>query len=159
MNSPQAPLTVIIVGLGQMGRSYALSYRSNPDFTIFALVNRSEHKKLPTALRYFKHHPHSGEAHSEARPGIDLSHVDSHAEYAIAAMESGAQGFVKKPLVSSLEDSRRVIEVSERTGRKLIVGYVLRHHPSWQNFIRRARELEAPFVFRMNLNQQSRGAG
>src|SRR3712207_8595287 len=42
--------------------------------------------------------------------------------------------------------------------RSLVVGYILRHHPSWTRFIELARTLGAPLVFRMNLNQQSSGA-
>ena len=43
------------------------------------------------------------------------------------------------------------------TGRKVVVGYILRHHPSWQRLIAEARALGGPFVFRLNLNQQSSG--
>jgi predicted dehydrogenase len=39
----------------------------------------------------------------------------------------------------------------------LVIGYILRHHPSWMRFIEIARELGTPLVFRMNLNQQSNG--
>ena len=42
-------------------------------------------------------------------------------------------------------------------GRKLVVGYILRHHPSWQRLIAEARALGGPYVFRLNLNQQSSG--
>ena len=38
-----------------------------------------------------------------------------------------------------------------------MVGYILRHHPSWIRFIEEGRQLGNPLVFRMNLNQQSRG--
>jgi len=57
-----------------------------------------------------------------------------------------------------VEDAERVVATAERTGRKLVVGYILRHHPAWRDFIRLARTLGPPFVFRMNLNQQSSGA-
>ena len=48
---------------------------------------------------------------------------------------------------------------SPRRGRaeKLVVGYILRHHPSWVRLIEEARALGGPYVFRLNLNQQSSG--
>ena len=52
-------------------------------------------------------------------------------------------------------NAERVVATARRTGRKLVVGYILRHHPSWIRFIELARELGTPLVFRMNLNQQS----
>jgi predicted dehydrogenase len=42
--------------------------------------------------------------------------------------------------------------------RKLVVGYILRHYPSWVRLIAEARKPGGPYVFRMNLNQQSSGA-
>ena len=38
-----------------------------------------------------------------------------------------------------------------------MVGYILRHHPSWVRFIEEARKLGGPYAFRLNLNQQSSG--
>jgi predicted dehydrogenase len=72
-------------------------------------------------------------------------------------MEAGAHVFVEKPLADSAENAQKVVDTAQRTGRKLVVGYILRQHPSWQKFIEIARELGTPLVFRMNLNQQSNG--
>jgi predicted dehydrogenase len=66
--------------------------------------------------------------------------------------------FVEKPLADTVEDAQHVVDTALRTGRKLVIGYILRHHPSWIKFIEIARTLGTPHVFRMNLNQQSSGA-
>jgi predicted dehydrogenase len=85
------------------------------------------------------------------------TYTDTHVDLAIRALEAGAHVFVEKPLATTVEDARRVVETAKRTGRKLVIGYILRHHPSWIEFIRQARELGPPYVMRMNLNQQSSG--
>ncbi|MEL0196701.1 MAG: Gfo/Idh/MocA family oxidoreductase, partial [Rhodobiaceae bacterium] len=85
------------------------------------------------------------------------TYSDSHAEYAIAAMKAGAHVFVEKPLATTREDAVAVIRAARDYDRKLVVGYILRHHPSWQRMIAEARRLGGPYVFRLNLNQQSRG--
>ena len=36
------PLSVVVAGLGNMGRSHALAYATNPGFRVAALVNRSD---------------------------------------------------------------------------------------------------------------------
>jgi predicted dehydrogenase len=51
-----------------------------------------------------------------------------------------------------------VVDAAKANGRKLVIGYILRHHPSWMRLIAEARGLGGPYVFRMNLNQQSSGA-
>ena len=47
--------------------------------------------------------------------------------------------------------------VAKKTGRKVVIGYILRVHPAWQKFIEIAKTLGKPLVMRMNLNQQSSG--
>jgi predicted dehydrogenase len=73
-------------------------------------------------------------------------------------MDAGAHVFLEKPIAASVEDAERVVRTARDRRRKLVVGYILRHHPSWMRFVELARTLGAPLVFRMNLNQQSSGA-
>jgi predicted dehydrogenase len=83
---------------------------------------------------------------------------DTHADYSIKAMEAGAHVFVEKPLALTVKSAEQVVAAAKRTRRKLVVGYILRQHPSWIKFVEIARQLGTPLVFRMNLNQQSSGA-
>ena len=63
----------------------------------------------------------------------------------------------KNPLAISLVGARRIIAKAQETNKKVVVGYILRHHPSWIRFIEEAQKLGKPLVMRMNLNQQSQG--
>ncbi len=150
-------MRVVVAGLGNMGRSHALAYHAHPDAQIVGLVNRSD-IDLPDDLQGYTRFAAFEEALA-LRPDLVCiaTYSDSHADYAIAAMEAGADVFVEKPLATTVEDARRVVDVATRLGRKLVVGYILRHHPSWQRLIAEARALGGPYVFRMNLNQQSDG--
>jgi predicted dehydrogenase len=152
------PLRTVVLGLGQMGRSHALAYHANPGFEIVGLYNRSRVELPPELAGY----PllDSLEAAFAQKPDLVSvnTYTDSHAELAIRAMEGGAHVFVEKPLAADAEEARRVVEAARRTNKKLVIGYILRHHPSWIEFIRLAREFGPPFVMRMNLNQQSSGS-
>jgi predicted dehydrogenase len=151
-------LRVLVVGLGQMGRSHALAYHRNPGFEIIGLVNRSP-AGLPPALERYRWLDSFAAGLAEKPDLVSInSYTDSHADYAVAAMEAGAHVFVEKPLASTVADAERVVATARRTGRKLVIGYILRHHPSWIEFVAQARKLGPPFVMRMNLNQQSAGA-
>ena len=76
---------------------------------------------------------------------------------AVMAFDAGAHVFLEKPLAETVEEAERVVAKARETGRKLVAGYILRHHPSWQKFVDIARTLGTPLVMRMNLNQQSSG--
>lgn len=149
----------MVVGLGQMGQSHATAYHTHPGFEIVGLVNRSA-RSLPEALSGYPLLHDYKAALAELRPDVVsiATHTDTHADYAIAALEAGAHVFVEKPLAANVADAQRVVDTARAHGRKLVVGYILRHHPSWMRLIDEARGLGGPYAFRMNLNQQSSGA-
>ncbi|MCE8523992.1 Gfo/Idh/MocA family oxidoreductase [Ruegeria pomeroyi] len=149
---------VLIAGLGNMGLSHALAHHHHPQAQIVGLVNRSgvtDHPDLQAYPVFTDFHA----ALEQTRPDLVViaTYSDSHADFACAAMAAGAHVFVEKPLATTVADARRVVDCATRTGRKLVVGYILRHHPSWQRLIAEARALGGPYVFRLNLNQQSDG--
>jgi len=152
-------IKVLIAGLGNMGLSHALGHHANPEAEIVGLVNRSK-VDLPDALRTYPLYADYTEALTATNPDLVVvaTYSDSHADYAVAAMDAGAHVFVEKPLATTVADAERVVAKAVQTNRKLVVGYILRHHPSWQRLIAEARALGGPYVFRLNLNQQSHGA-
>ncbi|MES2845851.1 MAG: Gfo/Idh/MocA family oxidoreductase [Pseudomonadota bacterium] len=151
-------IRVLVAGLGNMGRSHALAYHHNPAYQIVGLVNRSP-VDLPDDLAGYPLTTDYAEALARLKPDLVCiaTYSDSHADYAVAAMQAGADIFVEKPLATTVADARRVVDTATRLGRKVVVGYILRHHPSWQRLIAEARALGGPYVFRLNLNQQSSG--
>ena len=151
---------VLVVGLGNMGMSHALAYTRIEGFEVAALCERNIAKRqLPKALAAAKRYTSFDEALAETKPDVVSINTwsDTHADYAVRAMEAGAHVFVEKPIAQTVAEADRVVAAAHRTGKKLVVGYILRHHPSWTRFIEIARTLGTPLVFRMNLNQQSSG--
>ena len=152
---------VLVVGLGNMGMSHALAYTRIPGFEVVGVCTRHIHDKtLPEALQGAERCANYEEALATLEPDVVSVNTlpDTHAEYAIKAMKAGAHVFVEKPLAETIGSAQEVVDTAKRTGRKLVIGYILRQHPSWIKFIEIARQLGTPLVFRMNLNQQSNGA-
>ena len=152
------PVRVLVAGLGNMGRSHALAYHNNPGFEIVGLVNRSKPVLAPE-LGGYTIHPDFATALQQLKPDLCsiCTYSDSHADYAVMAFEAGCDVFIEKPLATTVADAERVVAAAKKAGKKLVVGYILRHHPSWIRLIAEARKLGGPYVFRMNLNQQSSG--
>ena len=148
-------LRVLVAGLGTMGRSHALAYHRHPGFQIVGLINRSR-PRLPDDLSDYEVRPSFEPALRELRPDVVSinTYSDTHADYAIMAMEHGAHVFLEKPMATNVAEAERVVAAAKANNRKLVVGYILRHHPSWMRLIAEARKLGGPYLFRMNLNQQ-----
>lgn len=146
-----------------MGRSHALAYHRIPDFEICGIVTRSAASRAALNAELGGGYAEFGdfyEALAATKPdAVSIStYPDTHAEYAEAAFDAGCDVFIEKPLAETVEAAERIVSKARATGRKLVIGYILRHHPSWIKFIEMARELGKPLVMRMNLNQQSSGA-
>jgi len=150
-------MRVLIVGLGQMGRSHAMAHHKAGS-EIVGLVNRSAMTLPPELQSYPQFRSLTDALHTRPDLVVIATYADSHATLAIQAMQAGAHVFVEKPLATTVADAERVARIARETNRKLVVGYILRHHPSWIRLIAEARTLGGPFVFRMNLNQQSTGS-
>jgi predicted dehydrogenase len=156
---PTRPLRVLVVGIGQMGRSHAIAYHHNPAYQIVGLHNRTPLHDLPPELAGYPLLASFEEGLAREPDVVAIAtYTDTHADLAMRAMEAGAHVFVEKPLALTMESARAVIDCARRTQRQLVIGYILRHHPSWRELIRAARKLGPPYVMRMNLNQPSTGA-
>ena len=60
---------------------------------------------------------------------------NTHAEYAIKAINAGAHVFMEKPLATNIADAEAVVKLAREKNKKLVLGYILRVHPSWMKFI------------------------
>ncbi len=155
------PIRIMVVGCGNMGASHAKAYHHLPDFEICGLVSRGDSKlrlqeKLESNYPLFEDFE-TALATSKPDAVCISTYPDTHEAFACKAMEAGCHVFLEKPLAISLVGARRIIAKAQETNKKVVVGYILRHHPSWIRFIEEAQKLGRPLVMRMNLNQQSQG--
>ena len=74
------------------------------------------------------------------------------------ALEAGCHLFIEKPLAATVAEAREIADLAKCGTAEIVIGYILRVHPSWEKFVEVGRTLGKPLVMRMNLNQQSSGA-
>ncbi|TCD01606.1 Gfo/Idh/MocA family protein [Pedobacter psychroterrae] len=154
-------LRVLVVGCGNMGAAHAIAYHSLEGFEICGIVSLGNSKvvlndRLGGGYDLYSDYYEALEATTPDAVCIS-TYPDTHEQYAVKAFESGCHVFIEKPLADTVEGAQRVAEAAKKAGKKLLVGYILRYHPSWQKFTELAQEMGKPLVMRMNLNQQSHG--
>ena len=153
---------VLVVGLGTMGTSHARAYRAIDGFDLVGLCTRDAAKRhdLDAEFAGLPRFEHLGEALAALKPEAVAicTYTEHHAPMALQALAAGAHVFCEKPLADSLEAAEKVVAAARAAGKALLVGYILRVHPSWTRFVEIGRTLGKPLVMRMNLNQQSSGS-
>ena len=156
------PQRVLVVGLGTMGMSHARAYQAIDGFELVGLCTRNAAARadLDTAFPGVPRFDGLTEALQALKPdAVSINtYTEHHAPMALEALAAGAHVFCEKPLAESLEAAEKVVAAARKANKALLVGYILRVHPSWTRFVEIGRTLGKPLVMRMNLNQQSSGS-
>ena len=155
-------IRILVVGLGTMGISHARAYQAIEGFDLVGLcTNRPETRHdLQTEFKSIPLFADYEEALEKLKPdAVSIcTYTETHADYCLKALNAGAHVFCEKPLAHRIEDAETVVELATKVKKALIIGYILRVHPSWTRFVELGQSLGKPLVMRMNLNQQSSGS-
>ena len=154
-------IRVLVVGCGNMGASHAQAFQTIEGFEICGIVSTGNSKnvlneKLGGGYTLFSDYETALIATKPDAVCIS-TYPDTHEAFAILALEAGCHVFIEKPLADTVAGAERVVEAAKKANKKVVVGYILRHHPSWEKFVELSQQLGKPLVMRMNLNQQSQG--
>lgn len=134
-----------LIGIGFMGRGHLDQYvqlkKEHSDIELVAIADIDPDKFKGI---FVKDHEEFNEnkydfseyhCYTDAKEMLEKENLDGvdivlptylHAEYAIMAMEAGVNVLCEKPMALNLADCDRMIEASERTGKKLMIAQVLR---------------------------------
>src|SRR5580704_9680461 len=153
---------VLVVGLGTMGLSHARAYKAIDGFDLVGLCTRNAaaRKDLDQEFRGLPRFERLGEALAALKPDAVAiaTYTEHHAPMALEALAAGAHVFCEKPLADNLDAAEAIVAAARNANKALLIGYILRVHPSWTRFVEIGRTLGKPLVMRMNLNQQSSGS-
>lgn len=123
LNSPARPLRVGLIGTGRISDIYLQTCAKHEVIDIVACGSLDVDQSRAKAGQYG-----IGKACNPdgiiADPGIDailnLTIPAAHAEVSLSALESGKHVYSEKPLVSSLGDGQRILDLADSRG--LVVG-------------------------------------
>lgn len=152
---------ILVVGLGNMGVSHASAYHRMDGFEIVGLMSRTIKSRtdIPDELAGYPLFEDYDQALAETNPDAVSINTwpNTHAEFAIKAFDNDCHVFMEKPIATNNAEAEAVVAAARAKNKKLVLGYILRVHPSWMKFIEVGKTLGKPLVMRLNLNQQSSG--
>ena len=134
-------ITIAIAGLGSRGKdAYAPAIARMSDRAEIVAVADIDFAKVQKAAQIY-HVPeercfNSAEsllAENRLADVLVLATQDrQHVQQAIPALEKGYDLLLEKPISPNIEECKQLLEVSKRTGRKVVVCHVLRYTPFFE---------------------------
>ena len=124
-----------IVGIGGRGHNFgAKSAVARQDMVLVAIADTNEPRaRVAREQLGARFDIHSDYRELVARKDIDtviiMSPDCTHAEIACAALESGKNIFVDKPLATTAADALKIVAAWRRSGKVAYMGFNLRHNP------------------------------
>lgn len=104
--------------------------------SLVAVTSRTYEKAVDYAQRHKVEKVYRAWEDMLEDPEISIVYVatppDTHKEFAIRAMEAGKDVYVEKPMALSVREAEEMIEVANRTGRRLFVAFYRRSLPYFQ---------------------------
>jgi UDP-N-acetylglucosamine 3-dehydrogenase len=124
-----------IISASYMATDHIRGIKANKHAEIRAICYIDLQKAESVAKEFFIPDYYSDFQELLGRKDIDVIIVSTpdqvHAEHTIAALDAGKHVLCEKPMALTIEECKSMIEVSRRTGKKLMVGQICRYAPGF----------------------------
>lgn len=124
---------VVLIGLGRMGQNHLRVILDNPSFTLKAVVD----PKLPDAFKKanptipgFRSLEELDASKTDYHAVVVAAPTETHFEVARALINRGKHLLVEKPLASTVEQCKTLIDEAKKKGLVLGTGHVERFNPA-----------------------------
>ena len=154
-------MRVALVGLGDIARkAYLPVLAAMPGLDLHLVTrNGAVLDELGDKYRLANRHVHLSTA---LAAGLDAAFVhaatEAHAEFAAMLLEAGVHVYVDKPLAGDLHACERLVRLSEKANRSLMIGFNRRFAPCYADLARAPRDLIVMQKNRTRLPQEPRKA-
>ncbi|MFM7645353.1 MAG: Gfo/Idh/MocA family protein [Sphingomonadales bacterium] len=124
-------LKVGVIGAGYLGKFHIENWKSIAGAALVGFYDPDKKNAIAVSDKYELPCFESGEDLIEHCDVIDIAApTDHHAFWCEKAIKSGKHVFVEKPLAASMEEARRIVELTRESGIRLQVGHVERFNPA-----------------------------
>ncbi|MBT6144512.1 MAG: Gfo/Idh/MocA family oxidoreductase, partial [Gemmatimonadetes bacterium] len=137
-----APLNVLIIGAGKISRRHAAAWKKLTSGRIH--ITDTVESRSRQLAEEFEIEACVDPLESITSLEIDIVDVcvptPFHSQYVLAALAEGCHVFVEKPLCLSTAEATKIVAAAQEADRHVQVGYLFRHHPTYQQVQQWLRE-------------------
>jgi UDP-N-acetylglucosamine 3-dehydrogenase len=128
-----ANLRAGVLGLG-IGKQHALAYHHHPDVELVALCDMNTRQMsgfcAENQLDVHCYASYADMLESEHLDIVSLCTPDHlHAEHLLPALKAGCHVMQEKPLATSMDDARQMVEAVARSGKIVMLNHIYRQDP------------------------------
>lgn len=124
-----------VIGLGWFGEIHCEAIAGLPDVDLHAICTRTESRLENLADRFGVEHAYTDYNDLLANDDVDVVNVvtmwDQHTEPTLAALEAGKHVFLEKPMASTVDDCRAIVEAANSVDQQFMVGHICRFNPRY----------------------------
>jgi predicted dehydrogenase len=147
--------------IGQLLPAFASCKSCRPVALVSGHADKARHFAQQYGIKESSIYNYQNYDNLKDNPEVDIVYVvlpnSMHAEYTIRAAKAGKHVLCEKPMATSSEDCRQMIDACKAAGKKLMIAYRLHYEPYNQKAIQICREktygnlklIQAEFGFNM----------
>ena len=124
-----------VIGLGWFGEKHCEVIADLPNAELYALSTRTPERLQEVADRFGVNNTYTDYHDLLANDEIDAVSIttmwDQHAEPTIDSLKAGKHVFLEKPMASTMEDCRAIVDAANAADGKFMVGHICRFNPRY----------------------------
>ncbi len=157
----EAPVRIAVAGAGYWGKNLVRTIRTLPGAQLAAVCDLDPAVRERLAQEFAVRVTDRFED-LLADPAIDAVAIATpsslHAALAESVLAAGKHVFVEKPLATSVDAARRVVEAARQSGKVALTGHILAYHPALERMVEMVRggdigDLRYLYAQRVNLGR------
>lgn len=120
-----------VIGVGHLGKLHAKMYAKISDSDFIGVYDVNQENSKSVAAEYqVKSFESLNQVFSEAEAVSIVTSTPFHFEVAKQAIEKGIHVFIEKPITKTIDEAKKLIDLSERKNVKIQVGHIERFNPA-----------------------------
>ena len=149
-------LNVAVIGVGSMGKNHARIYSSLKDVKLVAIADTDKELINKTAKQY------SCKSYTDYKEMLEKERLDIvsivvptqlHKKVAFDVIEKGVNVLLEKPIASTLQEGKAIIDLAKENKVKLMIGHIERFNPAIIELKKRLDNNELGKVFKIDVNR------